>query len=49
VPINKVDTNAMAAGATNYQIKTEASALDVIINIFTEYVTVMSRTVTVTK
>jgi hypothetical protein len=49
VPINKVDSKAMAAGAENYQIKTEASALDVVINIFTNWVTVTSRTVTVTK
>lgn len=49
VPINNVDTNQMAGGASNYQIKTETSDLDVIINIFTTYVTVVSRTVTVTK
>jgi hypothetical protein len=49
VPINNVDTNAMANGATDYEIKTEQSALDVIINIFTSAITVYSRTVTVTK
>jgi hypothetical protein len=49
VPINKVDTKAMAGNAVNYEIKTEQSALDVIINIFTSAVTVNSRTVTVTK
>jgi hypothetical protein len=49
VPINQVDSGAMAAGATNYSIHTEASFLDVIINIFTQYVTITSRTVTVTK
>ncbi len=49
VPINNVDSNAMAAGAENYTLKTEQSALDVIINIFTSYVSVVSRTVTVTK
>ena len=49
VPINNVDTQVMAGGATNYEIKTQASVLDVIINIFTNYVTVSSRTVTVTK
>jgi hypothetical protein len=49
VPINKVDTNAMAGGAANYEIKTEASPVDVIINIFTTYITVTSRTVTVTR
>jgi len=49
VPINNVDTNAVAGGATDYEIKTEQSALDVIINIFTSAITVYSRTVTVTK
>jgi len=39
----------MAAGTTDYTIKTEQSALDVVINIFTSWVTVYSRTVTVTK
>ena len=49
VPINEVDSQKMADGATDYTIKTEASALDIIINIFTTYVSVVSRTVTVTK
>ena len=49
VPINDVDTEVMAAGEVDYTIKTEQSALDVIINIFTGWVTVYSRTVTVTK
>ena len=49
VPINNVDSHAMAGGATDYTIRTEQSALDVIINIFTGVVTVYSRTVTVMK
>ena len=49
VPINDVQTETMAAGTTDYTIKTEQSALDVIINIFTGAVSVYSRTVTVTK
>ncbi len=49
VPINEVDTSMMAAGAQDYTIKTQQSALDVIINIFTGLVTICSRTVTVTK
>lgn len=49
IPLNTVDTKAMAGDAKNYEIKTQASATDVIINIFTQYVTVSSRTVTVTK
>ena len=49
VPINEVDTAEMAAGANDYTIETERSALDVIINIFTGIITVHSRTVVVTK
>jgi predicted component of type VI protein secretion system len=49
VPLNQVDTKVMAGNTVNYQIRTEASALDVIINLFTSAVTVSSRTVTVTK
>lgn len=49
VPINNVDTNALAGGATDYTITTQQSALDVIINIFTGYITVTSRTVKVQK
>ncbi|MFB3133649.1 MAG: Bor/Iss family lipoprotein [Rhodothermales bacterium] len=49
VPINDVDSAEMADGATDYTIETEQSALDVIINIFTSFVSVYSRTVTVTK
>ncbi len=48
-PLNEVDTNAMAGDAVDYEIKTEQSAMDIIFNIFTSYVTVYSRTVTVTK
>jgi len=49
VPLNNIDSQAMAAGAQDYTVKTQQSALDVIINIFTSAVTVYSRTVTVTK
>lgn len=49
VPINDVDSAQMAAGASDYTIETEQSALDVVINIFTSLITVYSRTVTVTK
>jgi len=49
VPINDVNTHQMAAGATDYEIKTEQSFLDVVINFFTSAVTVYSRTVTVKK
>lgn len=49
VPLNAVDTKLMAKGATDYEIKTEQSVLDVIINIFTGIVTVYSRTVEVKR
>ena len=49
VPLNTVDSKAMAGDAANYTIHTEQSFLDVVINIFTSAVTVYSRTVTVTK
>lgn len=49
VPLNDVSTNTMAGDATDYTIRTEQSALDIIMNIFTGAITVYSRTVTVTK
>lgn len=49
VPINQVDTAVMAGAATDYEITTEFTALDFIINVFTGVVTVNSRTVTVRK
>ena len=49
VPINEVDTNVMAGGATDYEIMTEANLIDIVIGAFTGAVTVGSRTVTVRK
>ena len=49
MPLNEVDTNQMAGGASNYEIKTEQSVMDIIMNMFTSVATVYSRTVTVTK
>ena len=49
VPINEVDTNAMAGEATDYEIMTQHTGLDVIINIFTGVISVNSRTVIVRK
>ncbi len=49
VPLNNVDTNAMASGATNYEIKTEQTFIDGLITVFTSYVTVSCRTVEVKK
>src|SRR5213593_3334540 len=49
VPINHVDGGRLAGGAAEYTIRTQASFLDVLINIVTGYVSIVSRTVTVTK
>lgn len=49
VPLNNVDSQAMAGGATDYEIKTEQSFIDIVIGIFTNIITVHPRTVTVTK
>lgn len=49
VGLNDVDSHELAAGATDYTIQTEQSAIDVLINLFTAAVTVYSREITVTK
>jgi hypothetical protein len=49
VPINTVDSKAMANGAKDYTIKTEQSFIDGIITIFTSFITVNVRTVEVKK
>ena len=49
VRINEVNTNAMAGPATDYEIMTQHTGLDVIINIFTGVISVNSRTVIVRK
>lgn len=49
VPINEVDTNDMAGEATDYEIKTEYNPIDFLIGIPASWITVTSRTVTVTK
>lgn len=48
-PLNKVDTNEMAGDAENYEIVTQASFVDGVINAFTSSFTVTCRTVTVVK
>lgn len=49
VPLNEVDTAEMAAGSANYEIETTMSFMDILVGIPASYVTVTSRTVTVTK
>ena len=49
IPINEVDTQELAEGITDYEIKTETTFLDGLMNIVTGLVTISSRTVTITK
>ena len=49
VPINNVDSQAMAGGATDYEVVTQATPVDVIIGIFTGIVTIQPMTVKVKK
>lgn len=49
VPINDVDTQAMAGEATDYEITTEINLLDVVINAIASNVSIYCRTVTVRK
>ena len=49
IPINTVDTGAMAIGSDNYEITTVTGPIDILIGIPALYVTVSSRTVTVTR
>ena len=48
-PLNEIDTRDMASDAKDYEIKTEAGAVDIIIGFFLGWITVTSRTVTVTQ
>ena len=47
VPLNSVDTKVMSKGAKDYEIKTEITPLDFIMNVFTGIITVYSRTIEV--
>ena len=49
VPINDVDTNDMADGATDYTITTEYNPVDFVVSFFLGFVSISSRTVTVEK
>ncbi|MBN1897354.1 MAG: hypothetical protein JW827_01135 [Spirochaetes bacterium] len=49
VPLNDVDTKAMAGTAKNYTIETETSFVDFLISIVTGIVTIYPRSVTVKK
>ena len=52
IPLNSVDTGAMAEGAANYEIQTQVGPMDVVINVASAVAIagiVSSRSVTVTK
>ena len=49
VPINDVDTNAIAEGAADYEITTSVTPLDFVINAVLGQVSINCRTVTVQK
>jgi hypothetical protein len=49
VPLNEVDSQAMAGDADDYTIKTTQSFIDGVIGIFTGIVTIQPRTVKVEK
>lgn len=49
VPLNDVDSQELAAGAKDYDVKSEIDVVDVLLNLFTGWLTIYSQTVTVTK
>ena len=49
VPINDVDTNAIAEGAADYEITTSVTPLDFVINAILGQVSINCRTVSVQK
>jgi hypothetical protein len=49
VPINEVDSKAMAGGASNYTIKSKVKFVDYVISAFTSAVTINCQTVSVVK
>lgn len=49
VPINDVDTNAMAGEATDYEITTSYTPIDFIIGVVAGSISISSRTVSVRK
>jgi len=49
IPLNNVDTKAMAGGASDYEIITKQGVVDILIGMVAQIVTINSRTVTVKK
>ena len=49
VPLNKIDSKDLAGDAKDYTVKTVWAPLDIVMNVFTGYITVYSRTIEVYK
>lgn len=49
VPLNTVESKAMAGDANNYTVTTSHTVVDVLLNIITGFVTIGSQTVSVQK
>lgn len=49
VPLNEVDSQDLAGDAKDYDVETEQTVSDVLINLLTGFVSIFSRTVTVTR
>lgn len=49
VPLNHVDSQEMADGATDYTVETQHGFVDILISLVTTWVTIVPFTVTVTK
>lgn len=49
VPLGEVDSHALANNATHYDVQTQMSVVDFLLNLVTGWVTITSRTVTVTR
>jgi hypothetical protein len=49
VPLTDFDSKELAGDAKDYDVRSQQTFLDIVINIFTGFVTINSQTVTVTK
>ncbi len=49
VPINEKDSAVLAGGSTDYTVQTERDALDIVLNIFTGWLSFVSQSETVTR
>ena len=49
VPINEKDSAVLAGGSTDYTVHTERDVLDIVLNIFTGWLSFVSQSETVTR